>query len=204
MWLIFISELVLTWKNNFFFLCSSSARFTPAHFWIGFNPHSVHPIPREPGGQVPGDPGWLRVEKHQPVPGGPLCCPSPWGEAFQPPRAVCLGGHLECHSASVRSPCGHLQGDLSSQGCGSCWSDDNNIYNNNNIQMIFAFLQSNLQSTDRYKSEALISKGNSFSIYMLKHANTSREKENFCTLHCLESLHNFPPNCLMSVHFNSE
>lgn len=35
---------------------------------------------------------------------------------------------------------------------------------------------------------------------MLKHASTSREKENSCTLHCLGSLHNSPPTvCWQSI-----
>lgn len=63
-----------------------------------------------------------------------------------------------------------------------------------------SFLQSNLQSTDTHKFETLISKENNFSIYVLKHASTSREKANSSTLHCLESLHNSPPTvCCLSI-----
>lgn len=108
-------------KTSYF----SSDRFTPARFWIGWDPNSVHRIPRISDGQIPGDPHWLRMEKHQPVPGDPLCCSSPWREAFQPPWALCRGRVLERHGGSVRNApvtCRRARGD------GSCCSDNSSIH----------------------------------------------------------------------------
>lgn len=180
--------MVLTWKKTNYF---SSDRFTPAHFWIGWDPKSVHRIPRISDGQIPGDPHRLRMEKHQPVPGDPLCCPSPWGEALQPPWALCRGRDLERHGGSVRNPL------VTSGGLGGWellqWQQQHSCL----------FLQSNLQSADKYKSEIRLAR-RIISLSMIKQASTSREKANSCALHCLESLQNSPTNCLLSVHFHSK
>lgn len=115
---------------------------------------------------------------------GSLMLPLPLERGASAPQSPLLGRTPGMPPCLGKEPHGHLQEGLSSQGCGSCWSDDNNGHD--------------LQSTDRCNSETLISKESNFSIYMLKHASTSRE--NSCTLHCLESLHNSPPTvCCQSI-----
>lgn len=176
MGLVFVSKMVLTWKNKLFSLCLPSDRFTPAHFWIGFNPKSVHPVPRVSDGQIPGDPRWLRVEEHQPVPGDPLRCPSARREALPSPRAACLAGGLERHRGSVRNPCSRQEWE-------SCWSDDNNIH------------VLSCKAAYRVQTDTLISKENNFSIYM----QAPQEKKQI-PLYSVESLHSSPPAvCSQSI-----